>query len=222
MSEESNVKNGKGSTAEKEKSFWKTIPGLLTGIAAIITAISGLLVALSTTGLLRTEPTPTATLLTLSPTSRPADTLTSPVQQIPVTEEISTPPSFNGDCLDEFLTDVPIDRVSTVEVGTRVLRLIAPTESMEDIIALKFEDLRTPLGAMKFYAFPENQIFRIVDIVDANCQRVEEYEPSESADKNTLGYYEDLNLNLSGTDYILLLTFDTSEIYLVHFYRKSP
>lgn len=64
--------------------------------------------------------------------------------------------------------------------------------------------------------------FQIVEIVEANCQRVEEYEPSESANKNTLGYYEDLNLNLSGTDYILLLTFDTSEIYLVHFHRKNP
>lgn len=220
MSEESNDNTDKENT--KEKSFWRTIPGLLTGIAAIITAISGLLVAMSTTGLLRTAPTPTATLPTLSPTSRPTNTLASPVQQIPVTEERPTPPSFSGDCLDEFLTDVPVDRVTTIEVGTRVMRLIAPTESMEEIIALKFEDLRTPLGAMKLYAFPENRIFRIVEIVDANCQRVEEYVPSESADKNTLGDYEDLNLNLNGTDYILLLTFDSSEIYLGHFYQKNP
>lgn len=222
MSEESNGKKRKGGSTEKEKSFWKTVPGLLTGIAAIITAISGFLVALSTTGLLGTAPTPTASAATQTPTSLLANTMAPTVQQTPVTDETSSPPSSSGDCLDEFLADVPADRISTVEVGTQAMRLIAPTQSMEEIIAIKFEDLRTPLGVMKFYAFPENQIFRIVEIIDANCQRIEEYEPSESPDKNALGYYEDLNLNLNGTDYVLLLTFDTSAVYLMHFFRKSP
>jgi len=30
---------------EEEKSFWKTVPGIITGIAALITAITGLLIA---------------------------------------------------------------------------------------------------------------------------------------------------------------------------------
>jgi len=214
--------NEKGNTAEKEKSFWKTIPGLLTGIAAIITAISGLLVALSTTGLLQTVPTSTVSEPTPSLTSQFVETLTPIVKSTSTINATSAPLSSSGDCLDEFLVDVPADRVYTVEVGTRVMRLISPTQSMEEIIAIKFEDLRTPLGAMKFYAFPENQIFRIVEIVDANCQKIEEYDPTESPDKNTLGYYEDLNLSLDGTDYILLLYFDTSEVWLGHFYRKNP
>jgi hypothetical protein len=37
----------------EEKSFWKTLPGIITGIAAIITAITGLVVALNGTGLFK-------------------------------------------------------------------------------------------------------------------------------------------------------------------------
>jgi hypothetical protein len=36
----------------KKTSFWSTIPGILTGLAAIITACAGLLIALSQTGIL--------------------------------------------------------------------------------------------------------------------------------------------------------------------------
>jgi len=36
----------------EKRSFWSTMPGVLTGIAAIITAIGGLVLTLSQTGLL--------------------------------------------------------------------------------------------------------------------------------------------------------------------------
>jgi hypothetical protein len=219
MSEESKEK---GKTAEKEKSFWKTFPGLLTGIAAIITAISGLLVALSSTGLLKIASIPTVPVPTQPPASLPTNTVTLTVQPTSTITTTVTPPFSTTDCLEDYLAEIPLERVSTVEVGTQVMRLIAPNESIQEIIAIQFEALRTPIGAMKFYAFPENRIFKIVEIVDSNCQKVEEYEPSESPDKNTLGYYEDLNLNLNGTDYVLLISFDTNEVYLEYFYKKNP
>jgi hypothetical protein len=37
---------------EAKKGFWQTLPGIITGITALITAIAGLLIALSQTGLL--------------------------------------------------------------------------------------------------------------------------------------------------------------------------
>jgi len=36
----------------KKRSFWSTVPGILTGLAAVITAVGGLLLALSQAGLL--------------------------------------------------------------------------------------------------------------------------------------------------------------------------
>jgi hypothetical protein len=42
------------------KLFWVTLPGILTGVAAIITAIGGLLVGLNSVGLLNPQPTATS------------------------------------------------------------------------------------------------------------------------------------------------------------------
>jgi RNA polymerase sigma-70 factor (ECF subfamily) len=47
----------------KEKSFWTTLPGILTGLAAVITAVGGLLAVLATGGVIggKSEPTPVPT-----------------------------------------------------------------------------------------------------------------------------------------------------------------
>ena len=42
----------------EQASFWRTIPALLTAIAAVVTAVTGLLVALPKVGLLEREPPP--------------------------------------------------------------------------------------------------------------------------------------------------------------------
>ncbi len=47
------------SKSKDRKMFWTTLPGILTGIAAVITAIGGLLVGLNSAGLLAPKPTET-------------------------------------------------------------------------------------------------------------------------------------------------------------------
>ncbi|MDE9449094.1 hypothetical protein J3R80_01255 [Aliiroseovarius sp. Z3] len=39
----------------EEKSFWKTVPGILTGIAAVVTAVATLLAAADKAGLFATD-----------------------------------------------------------------------------------------------------------------------------------------------------------------------
>ena len=59
------------SNNDKEKSFWSTLPGILTGIAAIISAIGGLILALNTANIISIPPdtpTPSPTITTPSPT----------------------------------------------------------------------------------------------------------------------------------------------------------
>ena len=46
------------SDAEKPKSWWQTLPGIITGLAAVITAVTGLIVAIQQTGWLGTRTTP--------------------------------------------------------------------------------------------------------------------------------------------------------------------
>ena len=74
------------SNKNEEKSFWRTLPGILTGIAAVISAIGGLILALNAAGIIDTidtpvtsTPTPVATnnlTPTIIPTSTPTPTPT--------------------------------------------------------------------------------------------------------------------------------------------------
>ena len=74
------------SNKNDEKSFWSTLPGILTGIAAIITAIGGLIIALNVAGIITITPetpapTPTITTPTLDG-STPTPTITRPTFNI--------------------------------------------------------------------------------------------------------------------------------------------
>jgi hypothetical protein len=64
------------------KSWWQTAPGLLTAIAAIITALTGLLAAVHQAGWFNHAAAPTASVQTTNPASEntPEPTNTSPTQ----------------------------------------------------------------------------------------------------------------------------------------------
>lgn len=54
MSDKSEERAGRDSSGDKRKiEFWKTLPGILTGVAGVITAVGALIVALSQTELLQ-------------------------------------------------------------------------------------------------------------------------------------------------------------------------
>jgi hypothetical protein len=48
------------SNSQSNKSFWTTLPGILTGIAALVTALAALIGALSAAGILSPQPAATA------------------------------------------------------------------------------------------------------------------------------------------------------------------
>jgi hypothetical protein len=60
----------KNTENRNEKSFWATLPGMLTGCAAVITAIGGLIAVLVTAGIIKSGP---------SATSAPPVTETPPI-----------------------------------------------------------------------------------------------------------------------------------------------
>ncbi len=71
-----------GETMSEQKSFFTTLPGILTGLAALITAVAGLLYALSATGILgsgkdkETKPVAaTASVPVATPPRQPAPAL---------------------------------------------------------------------------------------------------------------------------------------------------
>jgi hypothetical protein len=84
--------------AESKKSFWTTLPGILTAITSLVVAIAGLIAALNNTGWIRPRPTPTPTFTststatpTYTPTLTPTVTPTSTVTPTPTQTLIPTP-----------------------------------------------------------------------------------------------------------------------------------
>ncbi len=73
---------------------------------------------------------------------------------------------------------------------------------------------------MKFTLFPESEIFKIISLVDANCQEIETFSSDSGGDRRVLGGDGSLRIQLEDREYILQLIYDSSgagSIWLGHF-----
>src|SRR5215216_5160040 len=122
-------------------SFWATLPGILTGIAAIITAIGGLTVVLYNIGLFDNKPEP------------PSIKDNSTSNKNGATSNTSNKPS---DCFEEFFSDTSNDRVSILEAGAIDVQIVGPHQSKDDVAGVKFMESNQPVGAMKLRFFTNN------------------------------------------------------------------
>lgn len=99
-----------------KRSFWSTIPGLLTGIAAIITAAGGLLIALSQTGYLGDKKPNDAA--PISPAQNPAERSTisktdkvvpaANLQQFEPSEDIDNPAPLSSNVIEGLGIGEPV------------------------------------------------------------------------------------------------------------------
>lgn len=99
------------SNKNEEKSFWTTVPGILTGIAAIITAIGGLIIALNAAGIFTDTNTPTPTTSTPTPTPT--------IGSI----SISSSPSGASIYLDGSYQGITPMTIKSIEVGSYTITL---------------------------------------------------------------------------------------------------
>lgn len=82
----------------KSSGFWQTVPGILTALAAIITAIAGLLIALYQAGLLSPKlPTPNANSPNAAALATPA-----PAQSNPSREVVKDRVDISGTWRDDY------------------------------------------------------------------------------------------------------------------------
>jgi hypothetical protein len=99
-----------------EKSFWRTLPGILTGIAAVISAIGGLILALNAAGIITISPvtpTPTPTPLIPTPTTTPTTGSIS----------VSSSPSGASIYLDGSYKGITPMTMRSIEVGSYTITL---------------------------------------------------------------------------------------------------
>jgi hypothetical protein len=81
------------SDEERSKSWWHTLPGVITGLTATITAVAGLIVAIKQTGWFGPDTPPVVTAPSSpTPTTLPSPVApTAPIQDTPTSTSASTP-----------------------------------------------------------------------------------------------------------------------------------
>ena len=163
--------------------FWRSLPGILTGVAAVITAAAALGALFVGGGGDGTEsPTPGAAAST---------------------EPTGATPAGDDVCFGEYFKGIPQDRVGSVEAGAQAYDVITETQPKAGTIGMTFTNNARPIGAIRFAFFPANRFFKIESIVDAQCKPIEDYTNLEGGDKHVAGDSSTVRLRLDGRYYDL-------------------
>jgi hypothetical protein len=174
-------------------SFWATVPGILTGIAAIITAIGGLTAVLYNTGVF--------------------DRKTSPMP----TNNNSAPNGSNkaSGCFERLFSDIAKDRVSVLEAGAVDVQIVGPQQSKNEIAGIKFTQSNQQIGAMRIRFIASNNMFKVEQIVNSECQEVEasKYRNiSRGGDNRVLQNWDELEIELGAHRYVVRLGYGSGRV----------
>ena len=188
-----------------EKSFWTTLPGILTAVAALLTAVGGLIGALAAAGVFRgnvLEGNPPIVGSVPRPGGTSPDSSDSGAS-VPIS--VARESALQG-CFGGFFTGVPNDRIVSVEEGTRDFDVIGTNQPKADTVGLIFTSFNQPIGGIRFIFFPSNDLFRIESVVDSECRRIEAYENTlRGADKNSIHNFGGVFISLGRQTYELVL-----------------
>jgi hypothetical protein len=188
-----------------KKSFWTTLPGLLTEIIGLIAAIVTLY------GTFIGLPGDIGPVIPIYPTPTPVPTPTlSPT--VVFTPEPSPSPTYP---VINCFPDVPENRIKVMEAGTEGFLLAGPFESKDEPMVIKFTEYKNPIGYIKLFFFPDNDLTKIEKVVDSKCQQIEEYSHVEdgSKDKHVLQHWDPIKIKFENNNYLLFLHYDIEEIY---------
>lgn len=169
--------------------FWTSLPGVLTGIAAVVGAIATL-----------------AALFIEDAGTGSGVRDDSPAGE---TKAVSSPGGVG--CLGRYFDGIPRERIATVEAGVIDLDVIAANQPKSGTVGFRLTDNNRTIGAMRVAFSPTSEIFKIESVVGERCETIEEYSNTTRAgDKHVLQNYDTLRLALGGAYYDLRLGGDTT------------
>ncbi|MCA9977858.1 MAG: hypothetical protein KC413_18990 [Anaerolineales bacterium] len=113
------------------------------------------------------------------------------------------------DCFESFFQGIPQERLSTLEVGVYDYSIIKTEQSKDEELGLLFTSFNQPLGAMRIFPFPHNNMFKITAVVDARCQPVADYAEFDTGfGENSMGGGDEMILQLgTASQYFFSLYF---------------
>jgi hypothetical protein len=162
--------------------FWTTLPGILTGIAAVITASAGLYLAFVHTNNSNNNVPP------------------SSISSVNSTQESSNPKpeSSSNNCLEQEFAEVqPIEAGS----GEQTLK------SSAGVIRIKLTDNHQPVGALCLKFYPNGNYFEIEQVIDSKGKAVKDLynETRSEYVENKLPNDDSLDIQFGGQKYSLRL-----------------
>ena len=168
------------SASSRFLAFWSSLPGVLTGIAAVLAA-GATLAALFTGG-----------------DDKPESDAGAPVAA--AIEPGTVPGAGDDDCFTRYFKGIPEYRLGTIEAGAYD-DVLAASEPKAGPIGLTFTDFGKLIGGMRFAYFPKNLFFKIESFVDGQCRPVEDYENPLGGDKHNWQDSSVVRVRLGGRFY---------------------
>jgi hypothetical protein len=184
--------------------FWTSLPGVLTGVAAVIAAAGALAAVFRGDGDGGSS---------RDSVSGGAAQVSSPA---PAAESSPPPESSPGDaeaagaasagCFGAVFAGIPQGRRAPVEAGTTAFDIVTSSEPKAGPLGLRFTDHGGTVGGIKVTWYPVNDIFRVESVVDAGCGPVEDYANLvDRGQKDVMENSDTLRIRLAGRYYELRL-----------------
>jgi hypothetical protein len=171
------------------RAFWTSLPGLLTGVATLVTAVATLAALNSGDG---GSGGTSAGLATRSASG-------------------ATPASGEEGCLRRYFAGIPPHRIQPVEAGTHDFDVITADQPKAGTIGLKLTNNNNPIGAIRIAFFPPNTLFKIESIVDERCKPIGDYSNvARGGPKSVLQNWDTVRLRLGGNFYDLRIGASTT------------
>jgi len=143
------------------------------------------------------------------PVDGPTNSNIAPVNKLTPQPSIADPQA----CMTAFFQNVPNDRITTLESGAYDQQIIGPHQSKNQPIALRLEENKQFVGAIKLQFYSSNAMFKIDSVVDSECQPVENFENrSRGSDKHILQNFDELEVRFKKGVYALRFGYDAGRI----------
>jgi hypothetical protein len=135
----------------------------------------------------------------------------SRVIRISMADPLQPLPSAD-DCLAWFRSPAP-DRVTVIESGTADAEVLAADKPKDRPIVIVVTDGGRAVGAVAFKLYVSNDLFKILQVVNARCERVETFRnDSRGGDRHVLQNYDTVELTVGTVKYALRLGYSSGSI----------
>jgi hypothetical protein len=154
----------------------------------------------------------------LSRSTEPVPSEPPPSTQSVPESERSTPPSAptaiaTAECSPAWFANPAPGRVVIIESGTADAEVLTPDQPKDDPFVVVVTENGRPVGAVAVRLFVSNSLFKIAQVADADCRRLETFRnESRGGDRHVLQNWDAVELTFGGAKYSLRLGYDAGTV----------